>query len=149
MQHVQLKWTAGSADWRNERFTDQKQPTEGAPMTMLRSQIDGRNQAERRRHVRTPLQITLRALRMDPDGDSMETFTMTDISRGGIGAVSERTYYPGQRVVLNMPMPDAPQRQRVYATIIRCRHKRDGYHLGMSFDKPTASEAHIAAAVAA
>ena len=108
-----------------------------------------RNQAERRRYVRTPLQIMLRALRMDPDGDSMETFTMTDISRGGIGAVSERTYYPGQRVVLNMPLPDAPQRQRVYATIIRCRREQDGYHLGMSFDRPSVSEASTAALVAA
>ena len=108
-----------------------------------------RSQAERRRHVRTPLQITLRALRMDPDGDSVETFTMTDISRGGIGAVSERTYYPGQRVVLNMPMPDAPQRQRVYATIIRCRQERDGYHVGMSFDRPSANEVGTTAALMA
>ena len=108
-----------------------------------------RSQAERRRHVRTPLQITLRALRMDPDGDSVETFTMTDISRGGIGAVSERTYYPGQRVVLNMPMQDAPQRQRVYATVIRCRSERDGYHLGMMFDRPSISSGEIAARVAA
>ena len=108
-----------------------------------------RSQAERRRHVRTPLQITLRALRMDPDGDSVEMFTMTDISRGGIGAKSERTYYPGQRVVLNMPLPDAPRRQRVYATVVRCCREQDGYRLGMSFDRPSTNEVGTAALMAA
>ena len=107
------------------------------------------SQAERRRHIRTHLQITLRALRMDPDGDSMETFNMTDISRGGIGVVSDRTYYPGQRVVLNMPLPDGPKRQRVYATIVRCQSKPDGYHLGMMFDRPAVSTVDVMAQVAA
>jgi len=106
--------------------------------------------AERRRHIRTQLQIMLRALRMDPDGDSMETFSMTDISRGGIGAVADRTYYPGQRVVLNMPLPDGPKRQRIYATVVRCQAQPDGYHLGMAFDKPSISTVSgIAAQMAA
>ncbi|MCL2701361.1 MAG: PilZ domain-containing protein [Phycisphaerae bacterium] len=97
------------------------------------------SQAERRRHIRTQLQITLRALRMDPDGDSVEAFDMTDISRSGIGAMSDRTYYPGQRVMLNMPLPNAPKRQHIYATVVRCRPEQAGYRLGLMFDKSVIS----------
>lgn len=98
-----------------------------------------KNQAERRRHPRTQLQMSLRALKMDPEGDSLETFYMMDISRSGIGALAGQAYYPGQRVVLNLPIPNQPNRRSVYATVVRCRAEQDGYRLGMMFDKTSIS----------
>lgn len=92
--------------------------------------------AERRRHPRTQLQMTLRGIRMDPDGDMVDTFHMMDISRSGLGAVVDVPYYRGQRVILSLPMPCDGGRRNVYATVVRCRSNEDGYHLGMQFDNP-------------
>jgi len=113
--------------------------------------VTSKQQAERRRHQRTQLQMTLRALRMDPEGDSMETFHMMDISRSGIGALAEHAYYPGQRVVLSLPIPGQSNRRSVYATVVRCRAEQDGYRLGMMFDKTSISnfDTHYGLAVAA
>jgi hypothetical protein len=90
---------------------------------------------ERRRHQRTQLQVTLRGLRLDPDGELMDNFHMIDISRSGLGAIVDRPYYKGQRVVLSLPVPEegAPRRS-VYATVVRCRGDREGYKVGLHFD---------------
>ncbi len=91
--------------------------------------------AERRRHSRTHIHIRIRALRLDPDGgEVIDSLQMQDISRGGLGAISEKPYYPGQRVILCLPMSAAKGRRNVYATIRRCRRVEDGYSLGMEFD---------------
>ena len=90
---------------------------------------------ERRRHARTHVHMRIKALRLDPDGgEVIDSLQMLDISRGGMGAVSQRTYYPGQRVVLCLPLTATKGRRNIYATIRRCRRVEDGYRLGMEFD---------------
>ncbi len=79
--------------------------------------------------------MRIQALRLDPDGgEVIDSLQMQDISRGGMGAISERPYYPGQRVVLCLPLTAAKGRRNIYATIRRCRQIEDGYQLGMEFD---------------
>ena len=97
---------------------------------------------ERRRHPRTRLAMTLGCIRLDPDGgDVVDSLYMRDISRGGLGAYSSRPYYPGQRIVLNIPIPADGGRRNVYATIVRCRADGEGYSVGFAFDSPYVGEA--------
>jgi len=98
---------------------------------------------ERRRHPRTRIAMTLGCVRLDPDGgDVVDSLNMRDISRGGLGAYSVRPYYPGQRIVLNLPIPTDGGRRNVYATIVRCRQEEDGYTVGFAFDAPYVGEAY-------
>jgi len=90
---------------------------------------------ERRRHPRTQLQMTLNCIRLDPEGgDVMDTLHMVDISRSGLGAISDRPYYPGQRLVLCLPLSPNGGRRNIYARIIRCRQDQEGYRIGLQFD---------------
>ncbi len=90
---------------------------------------------ERRRHTRTQLQMSLRSIRLDPDGgDVMDCLHMQNISRSGLGAVSDRSFYPGQRVVLALPMAGGVGRKNVYAKVVRCQQYRKAYAVGLEFD---------------
>lgn len=90
---------------------------------------------EKRRHQRTLLRMTFKAVRFDPDGgEVVDTFHMMDISRSGMGAVAERYLYPGQRMVLCLPMTESTGRRSIYATIRRCGHGEGGYEVGLEFD---------------
>jgi len=108
---------------------------------------------DRRRHPRTRLAMTLGCIRLDPDGgDVVDSIQMTDISCGGLGAICERPYYPGQRIVLNLPMPNTGTRRNVYATVARCNRVDDEHYVGFEFDAPYIRSAFshpIGAAVAA
>ena len=98
---------------------------------------------ERRRHPRTRIAMTLGCVRLDPDGgDVVDSLHMRDISRGGLGACSARAFYPGQRIVLNLPIPAEGGRRNVYATIVRCRQKDDTYSVGFQFDAPYVGETY-------
>ena len=91
--------------------------------------------AERRRHPRTQMQMTLGCIRLDPDGgDVTDKLHLTDISRGGLGALTDRPYYPGQRILLNMPLTACGGRRNIYAAIVRCKPDSEGYHIGLQFD---------------
>jgi len=87
---------------------------------------------------------------MDPDGgDVLDKIQMMDISRSGLGAFSRRPFYPGQRIVLSLPISPEGRRRNVHATICRCRAIQDGYRIGLEFDgyKAGASmESHLPAA---
>ena len=97
--------------------------------------MDEISQTERRRHPRTQVQMALRCIRLDPDGgDVVDCLRMMDISRGGMGASCDRAYYPGQRIVLSLPLPADGGRRSIYATIIRCRPSQENYHVGFEFD---------------
>lgn len=90
---------------------------------------------ERRRHARTQLQMKIQCIRLDPDGgDVVDTLDITDISRSGVGAMCDRSFYPGQRILLCMPFTSMHGRRNIYATVIRCRQQEEGYHVGLSFD---------------
>ncbi|MFP4140041.1 MAG: PilZ domain-containing protein [Planctomycetota bacterium] len=90
---------------------------------------------ERRRHPRTKLQMTLQGIRLDPDGgDVVDSLHMFDISRSGMGVKTRRSFYPGQRVVLCLPLSDHGGRRNIYATVIRCSKEQDGFDVGMEFD---------------
>lgn len=90
---------------------------------------------DRRRHTRTQLQMTLRSVRLDPDcGDVVDCLHMTDISRSGMGAISDRSFYPGQRVVLCLPLTRSGGRKNVYAKVIRCQQNHQAYHVGLEFE---------------
>lgn len=90
---------------------------------------------ERRRHPRTQLQMTLTCIRLDPDGgDVLDTLHMVDISRSGLGAISDRPYYPGQRIVLCLPLSPNGGRRNIYARVVRCRQDQEGYRIGLQFD---------------
>lgn len=92
---------------------------------------------ERRRHPRTRLEMTLGCIRLDPDGgDVVDSLHMVDISRGGLGAFCTRSHYPGQRIVLSLPLPMSGGRRKVYAKIVRCSQAQDGYRVGFEFDSP-------------
>ncbi|MFA6133620.1 MAG: PilZ domain-containing protein [Phycisphaerae bacterium] len=96
------------------------------------------NPAERRRHPRTHIRMSLRCIRLDPDGgDVTDTLDMMDISRGGMGARCERSFYPGQRIVLALPLAGERGRRNVYATVVRCRPDAEGYNLGLEFEPVT------------
>jgi hypothetical protein len=90
---------------------------------------------ERRRHQRLHLQIKMQCIRLDPeDGDVVDTLETLDISKSGLGALSNRPYYPGQRLLICMPLSSTSGRRNVYGTVIRCRQVEEGYHLGVQFD---------------
>lgn len=90
---------------------------------------------ERRRHGRTRLQMQLKGIRLDPDGgEVLDTLRMTDISRSGLGAYSSRSLYPGQRMVVCLPLSGHGGRRNVYATVIRCREEHVGFKVGLEFD---------------
>jgi len=90
---------------------------------------------ERRRHPRTRLRMMLHGIRLDPDGgDVRDTLLMVDISRGGMGAVADRWLYPGQRILLCLPLHPDGGRRNLYATVIRCQKVRDGFRVGLEFD---------------
>ena len=104
---------------------------------------------ERRRHPRTALRMTLRCVRLDPDGgDVVDTLHMTDISRGGMGATCDRPFYPGQRIVLCLPRSDGNGRRNIYASVIRSRAADDGHRVGLSFDRASVSTWYAAGAAA-
>jgi hypothetical protein len=79
--------------------------------------------------------MTLRSVRLDPDcGDVLECLRMRDISRSGMGAATSRPFYPGQRVLLNLPRPKGLGRRNVYARVIRCQQSRGEYIIGLEFE---------------
>jgi hypothetical protein len=79
--------------------------------------------------------MTLHGIRLDPDGgDVVDTFHTVDISRSGMGVISSRAYYPGQRIVLCLPTVGGGGRRNVCATVVRCRPGEEGFHVGVKFD---------------
>ena len=91
--------------------------------------------AERRRYQRTQVQMAVNCVRLDRDGgDVVDTIHIVDISQGGMGAVSDRAFYPGQRVVLELPLTADGGRRNIHATIVRCRHRNEGFRVGLQFD---------------
>jgi len=97
----------------------------------------GRNRyqpPERRRHPRAQLSMVLHGIRMDPEGDIKDTLHMVDISRSGLGAISDRPLYPGQRILLCLPMHPEGRRRQVYASVVRCQKLSEGYRVGIQFD---------------
>jgi hypothetical protein len=107
---------------------------------------------DRRRHPRTRLAMMLGCIRLDPDGgDVVDCLQMTDISLSGLGAMCHRPYYPGQRIVLSLPLPSSGGRKNVYATITRCAQIDEDYKVGFEFDAPYVGQAYgyAPAAVAA
>jgi len=97
---------------------------------------------DRRRHPRTRLAMKLGCIRLDPDGgDVVDSLEMTDISRGGLGATCGRPHYPGQRIVLNLPLPSGGARRNIYATIVRCTAREENYRVGFEFDAPYVNSA--------
>jgi hypothetical protein len=95
---------------------------------------------ERRRHPRTMLQMAVQCVRLDPEaGDVIDKLHLVDISRTGVGGFCDRPFYPGQRVVLCMPLSLDGGRRNIYATVVRCRGTADGYRVGMAFDSSSSS----------
>jgi len=94
---------------------------------------------EKRRHPRMGIQMKLQCIRLDPDGgDVVDMLETVDISRQGMGARSERPFYPGQRLLLCMPLTSLRGQRNIYATVVRCRRQQDGYLVGMAFDSASA-----------
>ena len=96
------------------------------------------NPSERRRYPRTQIRMQLQAIRLDPDGDLLERMELMDISRGGIGALCSRSFYPGQRVLLKLPAPGLSVRN-VCGIIRRCQKVQNDYRVGIEFDQPIVS----------
>ncbi len=91
--------------------------------------------SDRRRYARTKLHMSLSAIRLDPSGeDVVDQIRMIDISKSGMGVLSERAYYPGQRLVLCLPLSSEGGRRNLYASVVRCRQEEVGYRIGLSFD---------------
>ncbi len=93
---------------------------------------------EKRRHPRTMVQMNLRGIRLDPEGgDVLNDLHMTNISRSGMGVVCDRPFYPGQRVVLCLPLSNVSGRRNLYATVRRCHvdSETERYRVGLEFDR--------------
>ena len=91
--------------------------------------------AERRRHARTPMRMPLRCLRLDPDGRNIVDILETvDISRSGLGVTTGGAYYPGQRLIVAMPLSETQGSRNLYATVVRCRHGDGRKRIGLEFD---------------
>lgn len=98
---------------------------------------------ERRRHPRTRLEMTLQGIRLDPDGgDVVDALHMTDISRSGLGARTERSFYPGQRIVLCLPLTQSSGQRNIYATIVRCARQDEAFEVGLEFDTSSVGAWH-------
>ena len=95
---------------------------------------------ERRRHPRTHVRMGLRCVFLEPDGPRMmDHMDMVDLSRSGVGALSNYRYYPGQRVMVCLPAAADGSQRSMYATVARCRKDREGgYRVGLRFDAATA-----------
>ncbi len=106
----------------------------------MHTDSDTRMPHERRRYTRTQMSMPVQAIRLDPDGDELVgTLGMVDISRGGIGAISDKSFYPGQRVLLNLPAAGLSARN-VCGIICRCsRDTEGGYRVGIEFERPLTS----------
>lgn len=59
---------------------------------------------------------------------------MKDISRSGMGAITDRWLYPGQKILLCLPIHPDSTRKNITATVIRCQKNNEGFRLGMEFD---------------
>lgn len=95
---------------------------------------------ERRRHSRTRVQMAVDCVRLDPDGGNvMDSIHIVDVSQGGMGAVSDRAFYPGQRVLLHLPSTQDGGQRNIHATVVRCRHRNEGFRIGMQFDASVAA----------
>ena len=95
---------------------------------------------ERRRYPRTGLQMSVRCIRLDPeDGDVIDRLHVTDISRAGLGGVTGGPYYPGQRVLLAMPLSESSGHRNIHASVVRCRQLDEGYRIGLRFDDGSVS----------
>ena len=94
---------------------------------------------ERRRHPRTQVRMGLRCVFLEPDGPRiMDHMDMVDLSRSGVGALSNYRYYPGQRVMVCLPAAADGSQRSMYATVTRCQKERDsGYQVGLRFDAAT------------
>jgi len=95
--------------------------------------------------------MMLHGIHLDPDcRDVQDTLQMVDISRSGMGAITDRWLYPGQRILLSLPLRSDGGRRNVAATVVRCHKVREGYHVGLEFDTQALGEATgYTAAVAA
>jgi hypothetical protein len=81
------------------------------------------------------MDMTVSGIRLDPDGgDVLNTLRMTDISRSGMGAITAQPLYPGQRLLLCLPLRDIGGRRNIYATVVRRHSRREGYRVGLRFD---------------
>ena len=90
---------------------------------------------ERRRYPRTQLRMMLHGIRLDPDGgDVQNTLEMVDISRSGIGVISDRWLYKGQKIALTIPSHGQKGRKSIFATVVRCQKVNEGYRVGLEFD---------------
>jgi hypothetical protein len=79
--------------------------------------------------------MTLRSIRLDPEcGDMTDCMHMQNISRSGLGAIVDRPFYPGQRVVLFLPLTQGQGRKNVYARVVRCQQYRHAYNVGLEFE---------------
>jgi len=94
---------------------------------------------ERRLYPRTQVQMRIQVLRLDPnEGDLVDQIQMVDISRGGIGAISNKPFYPGQRLVMKLPAPGMDVRS-LCGVVRRCDRRGEQFMVGVEFDHPIAS----------
>ena len=97
---------------------------------------------ERRKHPRTRVHLPLQCIRMEPDGPSvLDRLEAVDISRGGLGAITQQRYYPGQRVVVRLPVMRTNGDRHMFAKVVRCRPLRDeGYRVGLQYEAASFGE---------
>jgi hypothetical protein len=93
--------------------------------------------------------MCLHGIRLDPEGDIVETVQMTDISRCGLGVLAERAFYRGERLVLCLPLSQGGRRRNVSTTVVRCRQEAGGFHIGLEFDGVSGAWAQSGAIAAA
>lgn len=101
-------------------------------------QPDSTQASERRRFPRAEWQAELPVIFFDAAGRRiMKTLKTVDISRSGLGMLSERDHYVGQHFVLCLPEPTGRTRY-VHARVVRCNRQHDRTRLGLEFnDRPS------------
>lgn len=112
--------------------------------------LPDKSPSERRRHPRTQIHANITGIRLDPDGgDVVEQLQMVDLSRGGMGAITDHPYYRGQRLVVCLPGMDNGARRNMYATVVNSRQTEEGYRVGFAFDCASLAAAGFVGARAA
>jgi len=91
---------------------------------------------ERRRHARMPLFKQIQSIRLDPEpGQVVQELQAFDLSRSGMGVMSKESFYPGQRLVLQVPRNKDNGERSVFATVVRCAKAAEKqYRIGLEFE---------------
>jgi len=78
----------------------------------------------------------IQSIRLEPEpGQVVQELQAFDLSRSGMGVMSKESFYPGQRLVLQVPRNKDNGERSVFATVVRCAKAAEKqYRIGLEFE---------------